>query len=171
MEFAIGAVAAVCAGFFTNPIDVIKIRLQLQGELEARGTYKRIYRNTFHAAYQIARHEGVLALQSGLVPALGFQMVLNGIRLGGYNLAKRNQLTVNEAGQVNVARSLLVSAGTGCVGSALASPLYLVIVHVVSCNMGYPILKKSQSSHVQITSDLKNKNTKILIKKNCLFYL
>ncbi|XP_016844868.1 solute carrier family 25 member 35 [Nasonia vitripennis] len=126
MEFAIGAGAAVCAGFFTNPIDVIKIRLQLQGELEARGSYKRIYRNTFHAAYIIARHEGIFALQSGLVPALGFQMVLNGIRLGCYNLAKRYEFTVNDAGQVDILRSLLVSGGAGCVGSALASPLYLV---------------------------------------------
>ncbi|XP_058791493.1 solute carrier family 25 member 35-like isoform X2 [Phymastichus coffea] len=102
MEFAIGAGAAVCAGFFTNPIDVIKIRLQLQGELEARGSYQKVYKNTFHAAYQIARHEG------------------------GYNLAKKYELILNEAGQVNVAMSLLVSGGFGCLGSAVASPLYLV---------------------------------------------
>ncbi|XP_023315746.1 brain mitochondrial carrier protein 1-like [Trichogramma pretiosum] len=126
MELAIGAVAALCAGFFTNPIDVVKIRLQLQGELEARGSYRRIYRNTFHAAYLIAKHEGVFALQAGLAPALGFQMVLNGIRIGGYNLAKNNELTLNEAGQVDVLRSLLVSGGTGCIGSAIGSPLYLV---------------------------------------------
>lgn len=127
MEFAIGAGSAVCAGFFTNPIDVVKVRLQLQGELEARGSYKRIYRNTFHAAYLIAKHEGVLSLQAGLVPALGYQMVLNGIRLGGYNLAKRYEFTLNESGQVDVARSLLASGGTGCIGAALGSPLYLVI--------------------------------------------
>ena len=130
VEFLFAALSGVGAGCFTNPIDVIKIRLQLQGELEARGTYKRIYRNTFHAAYLIARHEGLLALQAGIVPALGYQMVLNGIRLGGYNLAKRYDLMLNEAGQVNVARSLLVSGGAGCVGSALGSPLYLVILRL-----------------------------------------
>ena len=126
MEFAIGAAAAVCAGFFTNPIDVVKIRLQLQGELEARGTYAKVYRNTFHAAYQIAKHEGVFALQSGIVTALGFQVVLNGTRLGSYNIAKRYELTLNANGETNILRTALVSGVAGCVGAVVGSPLYLV---------------------------------------------
>lgn len=126
VEFAIGAAAAVGAGFFTNPIDVVKIRLQLQGELEARGTYKRLYKNTFHAAYQIAKHEGIFALQSGIVPALGFQVVLNGTRLGSYNLAKRYELTLNANGETNVLRTALVAGVSGCAGAVIGSPLYLV---------------------------------------------
>ena len=107
---------------------MIKIRLQLQGELEARGSYKRIYKHTFHAAYQIARHEGILALQSGLVTALGFQVVLNGTRLGSYNLAKRYELTINKDGDTNVIKTALVSGIAGCVGAVIGSPLYLVII-------------------------------------------
>ncbi|XP_016844708.1 brain mitochondrial carrier protein 1-like [Nasonia vitripennis] len=126
VEFAIGALAAVGAGFFTNPIDVVKIRLQLQGELEARGSYQKIYRNTFHAAYQIARHEGIFALQSGIVTALGFQVVLNGTRLGSYNLAKRYGLTLNANGETNVVKTVLVSGIAGSVGAIIGSPLYLV---------------------------------------------
>ncbi|XP_011497490.1 PREDICTED: solute carrier family 25 member 35-like isoform X1 [Ceratosolen solmsi marchali] len=125
-EFVIGAAAAVGAGFFTNPIDVVKIRLQLQGELEARGSYRKVYRNTFHAAYLIARHEGLFALQSGIVPALGFQVVLNGTRLGSYNLAKRYQLTLNDDGETNILRTVLVSGVAGSIGAIIGSPLYLV---------------------------------------------
>ena len=141
-EFAIGATAAVGAGLFTNPIDVIKIRLQLQGELEARGTYKRIYRNTFHAAYQIARHEGIFALQSGLVTALGFQVVLNGTRLGSYNLAKRYKLTLNANGDTNIIRTALVSGVAGCVGAVIGSPLYLVSIYLYTdfLNFGRSII-------------------------------
>lgn len=40
MEFVLGGVAAAGAGFFTNPLDVVKTRIQLQGELQNRGTYK-----------------------------------------------------------------------------------------------------------------------------------
>ncbi|KAJ8683228.1 hypothetical protein QAD02_019020 [Eretmocerus hayati] len=134
MEFAIGALAAVCAGFFTNPLDVVKVRLQLQGELAAPGTYRKSYSGTFQAARHIAKNEGILALQSGLGPALGFQLVLNGIRLGGYNLAKRYELTQDENGKVRVVGSLLVSAATGCLGSALASPLYLVKTQLQSAS-------------------------------------
>ena len=40
MEFVLGGVAAAGAGFFTNPLDVVKTRIQLQGELRNRGSYK-----------------------------------------------------------------------------------------------------------------------------------
>ncbi|EFN79786.1 solute carrier family 25 member 35 isoform X1 [Harpegnathos saltator] len=126
VEFAIGALAAVGAGFFTNPVDVVKVRLQLQGELEARGAYKKIYKNTLHAAYLIAKHEGVLALQAGLVPALAFQVVLNGIRLGAYKSAQRYELIVDKQGNTDVLRTTLVSGTAGCVGAVLGSPFYLV---------------------------------------------
>ncbi|XP_071627318.1 solute carrier family 25 member 34 isoform X4 [Temnothorax longispinosus] len=126
VEFAIGALAAVGAGFFTNPMDVVKVRLQLQGELEARGSYTKIYKNTLHAAYLIAKHEGVLALQAGLVPALAFQVVLNGIRLGVYKSAQRYELIVDKRGNTDVLRTTLVSGTAGCLGAVLGSPLYLV---------------------------------------------
>jgi len=128
VEFVIGGLAAVGAGFFTNPLDVVKVRLQLQGELEARGSYKRIYKNTLHVGYLIAKHEGALALQAGLVPALIFQVVLNGIRLGAYKSAQRYELIVDAQGNTDVLRTALVSGIAGCVGAALGSPFYLVIL-------------------------------------------
>jgi len=89
MELALGGVAAVGAGFFSNPLEVVKIRMQLQGELQARGNYAVHYRNVFHAAYTIGRKDGLLALQKGLVPALWYQWVMNGIRLGLYQTGKK----------------------------------------------------------------------------------
>ncbi|CAK9815231.1 Solute carrier family 25 member 35 [Anthophora plagiata] len=126
IEFAIGALAAVGAGFFTNPVDVIKVRLQLQGELEARNSYKKIYKNTLHAAYLIAKHEGVLALQAGIVPALYFQVVLNGIRLGIYNTAKKSELIINDKGNTDILKTTLLTGTAGCIGAVLGSPFYMV---------------------------------------------
>ena len=40
----IGGSAACCTGIFTNPLDVVKIRMQLQGELKARGQHTVHYR-------------------------------------------------------------------------------------------------------------------------------
>lgn len=82
MEFALGGLAAVGAGFFTNPLEVIKTRMQLQGELSARSKYVVQYKNFLHAGYVIAKHDGILSLQAGLVPGLWFQLCLNGFRLG-----------------------------------------------------------------------------------------
>lgn len=114
------------AGFFTNPVDVIKVRLQLQGELEARNTYKKIYKNTAHAAYLIAKHEGIFALQAGIVPALYFQVVLNGIRLGVYNTAKKYELITNDKGNTDVLKTVIVTGTAGCIGAVLGSPFYMV---------------------------------------------
>ncbi|XP_015437781.1 PREDICTED: solute carrier family 25 member 35-like isoform X1 [Dufourea novaeangliae] len=126
IEFAIGGLAAVGAGVFTNPIDVIKVRLQLQGELEARNSYKKIYKNTVHAGYLIAKHEGILALQAGIVPALLFQVVLNGIRLGVYNTAKKYELITNKKGGTDVLSTAIVTGIAGCIGASLGSPFYMV---------------------------------------------
>lgn len=82
MDFALAGLAAVSAGFFTNPLEVLKTRMQLQGELSKKGNHAIHYRNIVHASYIIAKNDGILALQKGLVPAQGVQFILNGLRLG-----------------------------------------------------------------------------------------
>ncbi|XP_015509332.2 solute carrier family 25 member 35 [Neodiprion lecontei] len=126
VEFALGGMAAMGAGCFTNPIDVIKIRLQLQGELATRGTYKKLYKNTIHAAYIVAKHEGIFALQAGFIPAIGFQLVLNGVRLGTYNIAKKHKWTLNKYGKTSIVKTAVISGTAGAVASIIGSPLYMV---------------------------------------------
>lgn len=86
MEFAIGGAAAVTAGFFTNPLEVLKIRLQLQGELKAKGQHVVHYKNIVNAVFVVAKNDGLLALQKGLVPALWVQLIMNGMRFGNFSL-------------------------------------------------------------------------------------
>jgi len=133
MELVIGGVAAVGAGTFSNPLEVIKIRMQLQGELQARGLYVVHYRNAFHAAFTIAKNDGLLALQKGLVPALWYQFIMNGTRLGTYQLAENHGLIRRKNGDgVNPLASLLMGAFSGAVGAVVGSPLYLVKTHLQS---------------------------------------
>lgn len=61
-------------------LQVIKTRLQLQGELVKQGVNVKIYRGVLHAFYQVGKHDGMYGLQKGLVPAIGFQFVLNFFR-------------------------------------------------------------------------------------------
>lgn len=74
MEFVLGALGASGAVCFTNPLEVVKTRFQLQGELKKTGNYKVHYRNFPHAVYVVAKNEGLLALQKGLFPAMGQQV-------------------------------------------------------------------------------------------------
>lgn len=132
MEFALGGAAAVCAGFFTNPLEVMKTRMQLQGELQARGQHSVHYKNVFHAGYVIAKHEGVLALQKGLVSGLSFQLFLNGSRFGLYQIITEKGLMNDDQGKLIFYRSLLFGGICGSFGAYLASPFYLVKTHIQS---------------------------------------
>lgn len=61
-------------------LKVIKTRIQLQGELAARGTYVEPYRGIVHAFATVAKNDGLAGLQKGLVPALYFQFIINSFR-------------------------------------------------------------------------------------------
>ncbi|RUS85577.1 hypothetical protein EGW08_006660, partial [Elysia chlorotica] len=125
-EFLLGGMATALAGFFTNPLEVAKTRMQLQGELKAHGQYSVHYRNAFHALLTIARTDGILALQSGLVPALWYQFCMNGVRLGTYQVQINLGLTKDKNGKNSFPRTVCAGAFAGCVGSVVGSPLYLV---------------------------------------------
>lgn len=125
MELMIGGVAACCAGVITNPIDVIKTRMQLQGELNEPGKYKIHYRNIVHAFYSVAKSDGIVALQKGLVPALWYQFIMNGIRLGIYdNFEKRGY--IGKPKKVSTVKSISAAAIAGSVGAFVGSPFYML---------------------------------------------
>lgn len=130
MDFAIGGLAAVGAGLFTNPLEVLKTRMQLQGELQARGKHAVHYRNVFHAGYVIAKHDGVLALQAGLVPALWFQLFINGIRLGCYTMLTERGFMTDKEGNIIFYKSVFYGGICGTGGAFVGSPLYLVKTHL-----------------------------------------
>ncbi|KAF5278785.1 hypothetical protein FQR65_LT15513 [Abscondita terminalis] len=130
MDYMIGGLAAVGAGFFTNPLEVVKIRMQLQGELAAKGQYTVHYRNIFSASYMIVKHDGILALQAGLVPALWFQLVLNGTRLGTYQILTDQGYTTDLHGNHVFYKSVIAGGLCGVLGGCTGSPLYLVKTHL-----------------------------------------
>ncbi|XP_030842378.1 solute carrier family 25 member 35 [Strongylocentrotus purpuratus] len=126
VEFCLGGAAAACAVLFTNPLEVVKTRFQLQGELKAWGTYQRHYRNVFHAFYTIGRYDGLLALQAGLPPALVYTAIQNGTRLGTYQVLVDMGLTKNLAGENSLPRTICAAGAGGYVGALISSPLFLI---------------------------------------------
>lgn len=74
---------------FTNPLEVVKTRMQLQEGYGPHGTYQRHYRNVFHAFITIGKVGGHRrpCRRAWPLPLL-YQFLMNGIRLGTYGLVE-----------------------------------------------------------------------------------
>ncbi|KAI1291506.1 Mitochondrial oxaloacetate carrier protein [Mortierella claussenii] len=127
--FLAGGIAACGAVTITNPAEVIKTRLQLQGELmrQAPGS-TRTYTNFAQAFAHIAKHEGIRGLQRGLGCAYMYQIMMNGTRLGLYDPIKHSihQLMGTNPAQNNNMVNIAAGGAGGVLSAALASPLFLV---------------------------------------------
>lgn len=125
MDFVLSGAAACGACLFTNPLEVVKTRMQLQGELKSRGSYQVYYRNVFHAFYTIGKVDGLAGLQKGLVPGLVYQFFMNGVRLGSYAIIESSGY-IHTNGRVSAAKTTVAGAAAGVVGAVMGSPVYLV---------------------------------------------
>lgn len=155
MDFFLGALASCGAVLVSNPMDVLKTRMQLEGELKERGRYTVIYRNIFHAAYMVGKEDGWSGLQKGLGPALGYQVVMNGIRFGLYQKILDSGIISLKDGSTSTLGCVIAGAGVGVIGGFFGSPLYLVKTHlqsqaVESIAVGY------QHNHQGVMSALQN---------------
>ncbi|XP_062844731.1 solute carrier family 25 member 35 [Trichomycterus rosablanca] len=132
MDFMLSGAAACGACLLTNPLEVVKTRMQLQGELRSRGSYRVHYRNVFHAFYTIGRVEGPRGLQRGLGPALLYQFFMNGVRLGSYSIIESAGYIHTAGGRVSTLKSTAAGALAGVAGAFVGSPIYLVKTHLQS---------------------------------------
>lgn len=108
LDWAQGGLASCFAVTFTNPMELVKTRLQLQGELARKGAFVKHYNGIGHGLLVIAKSEGppslslsllgylvsrimagLVALQKGLTTAYLYQLAMNGTRLGLYDYLKR----------------------------------------------------------------------------------
>ncbi|PAA78790.1 hypothetical protein BOX15_Mlig033024g2, partial [Macrostomum lignano] len=125
-ECCIGGLAGSLACIVTNPLEVAKTRKQLQGELLPPGAYARHYGGVLSTLATIARADGALAIQRGLAPGMAYQVVMNGIRLGAYQLLDNSGLSRDDEGRPVAWRCVVFGAACGALGGFAASPLYLI---------------------------------------------
>ncbi|RXK41945.1 solute carrier family 25, member 34/35 [Tremella mesenterica] len=122
--------------------EVCKTRLQLQGELQrADSNAPRVYKNVFDVFVKTWKHEGIRGLQRGLVPAYGYQILLNGSRLGFYEPIRRmlNTAIGRDPAEGLISTALTAGALTGCIGAALGSPLFLVKARIQAFSPALPV--------------------------------
>lgn len=115
---------------------MIKTRQQLQGELQS-STTKNPYSSIWHSIRTIIKAEGVLGLQKGLPSALGFQMVMNSVRLGSFQTFDNLGWTRDaQTETISMWRVIVWGGVSGILGSTIGCPFYMVKTQMQSKSHG-----------------------------------
>lgn len=150
-SFIAGGIAACGAVTVTHSFETIKIRLQLQGELQAKKDAPKLYRGVFHGMSVVYGNEGLKGLLRGLNCAYVYQLLLNGCRLGFYEPIRTslNSLVLHKSlghksdADVKALQSLPVNifsgASSGVLGAMAGSPFFLVKTRLQSYSPFLPV--------------------------------
>ncbi|KAK7711314.1 Mitochondrial oxaloacetate carrier protein [Diaporthe eres] len=139
--FIAGGIAACGAVTMTHPFETVKIRMQLQGELQDKGHQPHHYRGPFHGVSVIVRNEGVRGIYRGLGTAYTYQILLNGCRLGFYEPMRQTITSVlfKDANVQSLGVNMFCGAGSGIIGAMAGSPFFLVKTRLQSYSPFLPV--------------------------------
>lgn len=117
------------------------VRLQLQGELQAKADAPRLYRGAFHGVGVIFKNEGPQGLFRGIGAAYVYQMILNGCRLGFYEPLRKTvtRATYQDVGKQSFGINIFAGAASGILGAAAGSPFFLVKTRLQSYSPFLPV--------------------------------
>jgi len=139
--FIAGGIAACGAVTATHPFETVKIRLQLQGELQSKDVAVKKYRGVFHGVKVIVQNEGVKGIYRGIGAAYIYQTLLNGCRLGFYEPLRvgLTQLLYKDATVQSLGVNIFSGAASGILGAAVGSPFFLVKTRLQSYSPFLPV--------------------------------
>ena len=139
--FIRGTIAGVTAGIFTHPIDLIKVRMQInQGNiLSLREVGLNVYNN-----------EGILSLYKGLSASVMRQGSFIGIKFGIYELWKKNIKKDNTT--LNFPEKIAGGFVSGGCASIISNPFDLCMVRMQSDNNQPKHLRRNYTSGLNAIS-------------------
>lgn len=116
-SFIAGGIAACGAVTVTHGFETVKIRLQLQGELQAKSDAPRMYRGVFHGVGVILKNEG----PRGLLRGLGCAYIFHDDKVQSFGV------------------NIFSGAASGILGAAAGSPFFLVKTRLQSYSPFLPV--------------------------------
>lgn len=125
-DFGFGGLAGMIATFVIQPLDTIKVRIQLIGEQALVGSQKGF----FPVAKHLVAQEGFRGLYKGLDAALFRQATYSTTRLGIYKTLF-NKIEARD-GRVSFLQKLRISLTAGLIGSVVGCPSDLALVRFQS---------------------------------------
>ncbi|KAF0742537.1 hypothetical protein Ae201684_002628 [Aphanomyces euteiches] len=152
--FPLAGSATALATIGSNPMEVVKTRMQLQRELLGNGEL-RLYKNFFHGFYTICKHEGIVGLQRGLVAGMSYNLVMNGVRLGGFESIQKicrpdDLLDRFKSGMLSLELCL---TAVGSIAAVFGSPFFLVKARLQAHNVHFQYASMSAGFKEIIRTD------------------
>ncbi|KAF0685266.1 Aste57867_22810 [Aphanomyces stellatus] len=139
LKLGLAGCANASAAFITNPIDVLKIRMQLEGECHIQ---PRRYAGFIQGSKTIMAAEGVRGFYKGVAASVLRDGFYSGIRLGAYEPMKE-LLGATDPSHTPLHLKVIAGAITGAFGSALANPTDLVKVRMQAEGTRYASMRQA----------------------------
>ncbi|MCO5567293.1 hypothetical protein L7F22_020983 [Adiantum nelumboides] len=124
---ALAGLSNMCGSFVTNPVNVVKVRMQLDGALPSSS--ERVYGGFVSGILRVRREEGFTALWRGTGAALLREASYSSIRMGLYEPFKM-MLGGDDRAHTPLWIKITAGASAGVIGSAVANPTDVVIVRM-----------------------------------------
>jgi len=126
--FVTGSMSGMLATCCIQPMDMIKVRIQL-GAAEGGAT------SPFTIASQMVKNEGFLSLYSGLSAGLTRQVVYTGARLGLFDIFTEKSKDKAYDNVPGFAKKSICALGAGGIAAVLGNPADLALIRMQSDSM------------------------------------
>ncbi|URE16693.1 Mitochondrial 2-oxoglutarate malate carrier [Musa troglodytarum] len=123
--FLEGGIASIVAGCSTHPLDLVKVRMQLQGEAISPSRPGPIA-----VGAQILRAEGPAGLFSGVSATLLRQTLYSTTRMGLYDMLKKRWSAPGDGGSLPLHRKVAAGLIAGGIGAAVGNPADVAMVRM-----------------------------------------
>lgn len=118
--FVQGSVGAAIGGCCAHPLDLIKVRMQLQTEIPKK--------NMVQMGASVFRSEGIFGLFKGVDASAARQLVYSGVRFGMYDVLKT--AAGEETAPLSMGMKVLCAGSAGAIGSFCGNPGDLAMVRM-----------------------------------------
>ena len=121
-KYCLSVCSACVAEFVTYPLDLVKTRLQMQGEGVRQVAQ---YRGLLSTGLGVAREEGLAKLWQGVTPGMARHIIYTGVRISLYDAIRSRW-----SRDMNLMDRAAVGMFSGGLGQLVASPADLIKVRM-----------------------------------------
>lgn len=128
-----GLASGIVTRIIIQPLDVLKIRFQLQEE-PIRGKTSGKYKGVLQSVLLISREEGVAAFWKGHIPAQGLSSIYGLVQFSSFEWLSRKAgiLIPSEDQRIRSASDFTCGALSGCMAMTAAMPLDVIRTRLVA---------------------------------------